>query len=109
MEEDTTYMYAVIRSGGKQYRVTPGQTVRLESLGSEKGAKVQLGNVLLVEDGGKLQTGAALANAKVEAVVVESDRAKKILVFHKKRKKQYRKTRGHRQDFTAVRIEKILV
>jgi large subunit ribosomal protein L21 len=102
-------MYAVIRSGGKQYRVTPGQTIRLEKLAGEKGATVQLDKVLLVEDGGKLQSGTELSSARVEATIVDSDRAKKILVFHKKRKKQYRKTRGHRQDYTAVRIEKILL
>ena len=102
-------MYAVIQSGGKQYRVTPGQTVRLERLEGEGGKAIELGNVLMVEDGGNVQSGAALQNAKVEATVLENGRAKKILVFHKKRKKQYRKMRGHRQDFTAVRIDKIVV
>ena len=102
-------MYAVIRSGGKQYRVTPGQTIRLEKLSGDAGAKVELGNVLLLEDGGDLKTGSALANVKIEATILETDRAKKIIVFKKKRKKQYRRTNGHRQDYTAVRIEKILV
>jgi large subunit ribosomal protein L21 len=102
-------MYAVIQSGGKQYRVTPGQTIRLEKLEGEGGAAVQFSSVLLVEDGGNVQSGAKLQSARVEGTVVESGRAKKILVFHKKRKKQYRKTRGHRQDFTAVRIDKIVV
>jgi len=98
-------MYAVIRSGGKQYRVTPGQTLRLESLAGEVGSKIQLGDVLMVEDGGKVQTGAPLPNVSVEATILQNDRSDKILVFKKKRKKQYRRTRGHRQDFTAVRIE----
>jgi large subunit ribosomal protein L21 len=102
-------MYAVIRSGGKQYRVTPGQTLRLEKLEGEAGSKIQLSNVLMVEDGGKVQTGAPLPNASVEATIIESDRTDKVLVFKKKRKKQYRRKRGHRQDFTAVRIEKISV
>jgi large subunit ribosomal protein L21 len=102
-------MYAVIRSGGKQYRVTPGQTVRLEKLEGEAGSKIQLGNVLMVEDGGKVQTGAPLPNVSVEATIIQSDRSDKVLVFKKKRKKQYRRKRGHRQDFTAVRIEKISV
>ena len=106
-EEDTT-MYAVIRSGGKQYRVSPGQTIRLEKVAGEVGAKVELGDVLLVENEGNVQIGSPLvANVKVEATVVENDRKKKILVFKKKRKKQYRRTAGHRQDFTAVRIDKI--
>jgi large subunit ribosomal protein L21 len=103
-------MYAVIRSGGKQYRVSPGQTIRLEKVGGDVGSKVELGEVLLVENDGNVQVGAPLvANAKIEATVVENDRAKKILIFKKKRKKQYRRTRGHRQDYTAVRIDKISV
>src|SRR6185436_18920230 len=101
-------MYAVIRSGGKQYRVVPGQTLRLEKLTGDPGSKVQLGEVLLVENEGKFQSGSPLlANVKVEATVLEHDRAKKIIIFKKKRKKQYRRTNGHRQDFTAVRIESI--
>jgi len=103
-------MYAVIRSGGKQYRVAPGETVRLESVTGEIGAKVELGNVLLVENDGTVQVGnPLLANAKIEATVLEHDRAKKILVFKKKRKKQYRRTQGHRQNYTAVRIDNIIV
>jgi large subunit ribosomal protein L21 len=103
-------MYAVIRSGGRQYRVTPGQTIRLQKLTGEAGSRVELGDVLVVENEGKLQVGNPLvANAKIEATVLGSDRSKKIIVFKKKRKKQYRRTRGHRQDFTEVRIEKITV
>src|SRR5262245_7037184 len=103
-------MYAVIRSGGKQYRVAPGETIRLESVAGEIGAKVELGNVLLVENDGDVQVGnSLLANAKIEATVLEHDRAKKILVFKKKRKKQYRRTQGHRQNYTAVRIDNIIV
>ncbi len=103
-------MYAVIRSGGKQYRVAPGQTIRLETLAGEVGAKVELGDVLLVENEGNVQVGSPLiTNAKVQATVLQHDRAKKILVFKKKRKKQYRRTQGHRQDYTAVRIDNIIV
>jgi large subunit ribosomal protein L21 len=103
-------MYAVIRSGGKQYRVAPGETVRLEKLAVEVGAKVELGDVLLIENDGNVQVGNPLiANAKIQATVVEHDREKKILVFKKKRKKQYRRTQGHRQDYTAVRIDNIVV
>ena len=103
-------MYAVIRSGGKQYRVAPGQTIRLERVVGELGAKVELGDVLLVENDGNIKVGSPLvANAKIEATVVENDRAKKILIFKKKRKKQYRRTQGHRQDYTAVRIDNIIV
>jgi len=103
-------MYAVIRSGGKQYRVAPGQTIRLEKMVGEVGSKVDLGDVLLVENDGNVKVGTpVVTNAKVEATVLEQDRAKKILVFKKKRKKQYRRTSGHRQDYTAVRIDKITV
>ena len=103
-------MFAVIRSGGKQYRVAPGQTIRLEKLAGDVGSKVELSEVLLVDNDGQIQVGAPLvANAKIEATVIEHDRAKKILVFKKKRKKQYRRTNGHRQDYTAVRIDKITV
>jgi large subunit ribosomal protein L21 len=103
-------MFAVIKSGGKQYRVTPGQTIRLEKVTGEVGSKVTLSEVLLVDNDGNISVGAPLvANASIEATVVEHDRSKKILVFKKKRKKQYRRTRGHRQDFTAVRIDKITV
>ena len=103
-------MYAVIRSGGKQYKVTPGQTIRLEKVAGDAGSKVELGNVLLVENEGNIQVGSPLvANAKIQATVLEHDRAKKILVFKKKRKKQYRRTQGHRQDYTAVRIDSITV
>ena len=102
-------MYAVIRTGGKQYRVAPGQTIRLEKLAGEAGSKIELAEVLLVEDGGSITTGASAAKAKIEATVLETDRADKIIVFKKKRKKQYRRTRGHRQDYTAVRIDRISV
>jgi large subunit ribosomal protein L21 len=103
-------MYAVIQSGGKQYRVAPGQTVRLEKMAGDVGEKVELGSVLLVENDGNIQVGSPLiANAKVEATVVEHDRAKKVLIFKKKRKKQYRRTQGHRQDYTSVRIDNIIV
>jgi large subunit ribosomal protein L21 len=103
-------MFAVIKSGGKQYRVTPGQTIRLEKVRGDVGAKVKLSEVLLVDNDGEVRIGAPLiANAAIEGTVVEHDRLKKILVFKKKRKKQYRRTRGHRQDYTAVRIDKITV
>jgi len=104
-------MYAVIRSGGKQYRVAPGQTVRLETQAGDVGSKIDLGSdVLLVENDGKVQVGSPLvANVKIEATVLEHDRAKKILVFKKKRKKQYRRTQGHRQNYTAVRIDNIII
>ena len=103
-------MYAVIRWGGKQHRVAPGQTIRLEKMAREAGARVELQDVLLVENDGNIQIGnPIIPNAKVEATVIEHDRARKILVFKKKRKKQYRRTAGHRQHYTAVRIDNITV
>ena len=103
-------MFAVIKSGGQQYRVTPGQTIRLGKVAGDVGSKLELSEVLLVDDDGNVQIGAPLiASAKIEATILEQDRTKKILVFKKKRKKQFRRTRGHRQAFTAVRIDKITV
>ena len=68
-------MYAVIKTGGKQYRVKAGQTIRLEKLAGEVGSKVELGNVLMVEDGGEVQMGNPLPNAKIEVTILETDRA----------------------------------
>jgi large subunit ribosomal protein L21 len=96
-------MYAVIRAGGKQYRVAPGDVVRVEKLGSQDG-NVQF-DVLGV-GGGEGQFGKS-GDARVTGTVVEEGRHDKVLVFHYKRKKQYKKLRGHRQPFTAVRITEI--
>jgi large subunit ribosomal protein L21 len=98
-------MYAVIRAGGKQYRVAPGDVVRFENQSDENG-KVEFSDVLAVS-GGDGQIGVPTSGALVTGEVVEQGRAKKILVFHYKRKKQYKKLRGHRQGFTAVRITEI--
>ena len=99
-------MYAVIRAGGKQYRVAPGDVIRVESLGSGSDGQVQFPDVLAVsaEQG---QVGKPQAGARVVGQVVEEGRGAKILVFHYKRKKQYKKLRGHRQGYTAVRITEI--
>ncbi|MBZ5572452.1 MAG: 50S ribosomal protein L21 [Acidobacteriia bacterium] len=99
-------MYAVIRAGGKQYRVAPGDVIRVESLGTGTDGKVEFGDILAVS-GGEGQIGKPQADAHVVGEVVEQGREKKILVFHYKRKKQYKKLRGHRQAFTAVRITEI--
>ncbi|MGH9489120.1 MAG: 50S ribosomal protein L21 [Terriglobales bacterium] len=93
-------MYAVIRSGGKQYRVQPGDVVRLEKLGAT--GTIETADVLAVRDARGLVT--APKNARVTAAVLEDGRAKKVLVFHYKRKKQYKKLAGHRQSYTSVRI-----
>jgi large subunit ribosomal protein L21 len=101
-------MYAVIRSGGKQHRVEPGATLKVEKLDVEIGKQIDLGEVLMVGGEGDVQVGApALSKATVTATVLDHDRARKIIVFKKKRKKQYRRTRGHRQPYTELRIEDI--
>jgi large subunit ribosomal protein L21 len=98
-------MYAVIRAGGKQYKVSPGDVVRVEKVNGTDG-RVEFADVLAVsaEPGSVVRPG---AEARVSGEIVDQDRGAKILVFHYKRKKQYKKLRGHRQDYTAVRITEI--
>jgi large subunit ribosomal protein L21 len=99
-------MYAVIRTGGKQYRVAPGDVVKIESVVSDSETKtVEFSDVLAVS--GDPGTMAKPATAKVTAEVLGGGRGDKILVFHLKRKKQYKKLQGHRQNFTEVRIKAI--
>ncbi len=101
-------MYAIIRTGGKQYRVTPGDVVRLEHLDGEPGSKVTLGDVLLLAGEGEPRVGnPLLAGVSVVGTVVEQDRSAKVRVFKYKKRKHYRRTRGHRQAFTAVRIDAV--
>jgi large subunit ribosomal protein L21 len=99
-------MYAVIRAGGKQYRVAPGDVIRVEKLATGTDGQVDFPEILAVS-GAEGQIGKPQAEAKVLGHVVEEGRSPKILVFHYKRKKQYKKLRGHRQAFTAVRITEI--
>src|ERR1700735_3996229 len=99
-------MYAVIRAGGKQYRVAPGDVIRVEKLATGTDGQVDFADVLAVS-GGEGQIGKPEAGARVVGEVVEEGRSPKILVFHYKRKKQYKKLRGHRQSYTAVRITEI--
>ncbi len=98
-------MYAVIRAGGKQYKVAPGDVIRVEKVNGSDGP-VQFNEVLAVssEAGSVVRSG---SGASVTGEIVEQGRGAKILVFHYKRKKQYKKLRGHRQDFSAVRITEI--
>ncbi|HEY8368602.1 MAG TPA: 50S ribosomal protein L21 [Thermodesulfobacteriota bacterium] len=101
-------MYAVIRSGGKQYRVAEGEVVRLEKLPGNVGDAVTLSEVLMVGEGDAVKVGTPIvAGASVSAEIVEQDRGKKIVVGRKKRRKGYSKFRGHRQYYTAVRITAI--
>ena len=103
-------MYAVIMSGGKQYRVSEGDVVRIEKLEGESGASVEFSDVLLVKAKDKTYIGQpTVPGATVQALVETQGKDDKILVFKYKKKKQYRRTRGHRQLHTRVRIEKINV
>ena len=97
-------MYAVIRTGGKQYRVTEGETLRVEKLPGDVGASITFGEVLML-GGANVKVGKPLiSGAKVVAQIVAQDRAKKIIVFKMRRRKNYRRKNGHRQWFTEVKI-----
>jgi large subunit ribosomal protein L21 len=101
-------MYAVVSTGGKQYRVQKGETLRVEKIPGEVGSQVTLDKVLMVADGENIRVGQPLLEkAAVQASIVEQDKAKKILVFKYKRRKRYRRKKGHRQPFTAIRIDGI--
>jgi large subunit ribosomal protein L21 len=98
-------MYAVIETGGKQYRVVPGTSVKIEKLVGDPGAEITFDKVLaVVNDAGELKAGQDAAGAKVSAKIEIHGRGEKLLVFKFKRKKQYRKTQGHRQSFTQVMV-----
>ena len=99
-------MYAIIATGGKQYKVSEGDIITIEKLGVEAGEKVTFDQVLAVSDNG-MKVGADVANATVEASVVKEGRAKKVIVYKYKRKTGYHKKNGHRQLFTEVKIDKI--
>ena len=103
-------MYAIIEACGRQYKVQEGEAVYFEILDVEEGKKVSFDKVVLISNDGKVQVGNPyVANAKVEGKVVSNGKAKKILVFKYKAKKNERKTRGHRQDYTKVEITSIKV
>ncbi len=107
-------MHAIIETGGKQFRVAPGDVVRVPKLDGEAGAEIALGKVLAVfkEGGegkdGELLIGGSIGEAHVNATIAGHDRGDKVLVFKFKRKKQYKRTQGHRQDYTEVRIRDIV-
>jgi len=101
-------MYAVIATGGKQYKVSEGDVLRIEKIGGNVGDPVELDKVLMVADGDEVTIGRPVVDdAKVNASIVEQGKAKKVLVFKYKRRKRFRKMQGHRQPFTAIRIEGI--
>jgi large subunit ribosomal protein L21 len=106
-KEDGT-MYAVITTGGKQYKVSPGDVVRVESLEAKKGDIIELKDVFMVADGDKVSVGKPiLASAKVTAEVIGEGRGEKLLIFKHRRRKGFRKTNGHRQNYTAIKVKDI--
>jgi large subunit ribosomal protein L21 len=101
-------MYAVIKTGGKQYRVSSGEKIKVEQIPADVGSQITLDQVLLVADGDKVSIGAPLVTgATVQATVVAHGRADKVLIFKMRRRKHYRKHGGHRQNYTEIQIDKI--
>jgi len=101
-------MYAVIKTGGKQYKVSPGDVLRVEKLDVKKGDTVEMKDVLLIADGDTLSVGKPnLASATVTAEVMGDGRGEKLLIFKHRRRKGFRKTIGHRQDFTTIKVKEI--
>ena len=101
-------MHAIIKTGGKQYRVAPGDVIRVEKLPFDVGSSLEFPTVLAVFKDGEMLTESQLGAAKVVATITGADRSKKVIVFKFKRKKQYRRTIGHRQHFTELRVTEII-
>lgn len=98
-------MYAILRQGGRQYRVSPQDVIQIEKVDAEQGAELDLEDVLMISNGDDLQIGSPRVNdAKVTAKVLRQGRGKKVIVYKFKRRKGYEKRQGHRQDFTEVQI-----
>ena len=103
-------MYAVIKTGGKQYKVAVGGKLKVESLPVEVGSEVEIKDVLLVADGDNVTVGSPLvAGASVKATVLGHGRGEKVMIFKMRRRKHYQKSQGHRQNFTEIRIDGISV
>ena len=101
-------MYAVVKSGGKEYRVSKGDLIRVEKLEGKAGDQVVIREVLMVSDEGKVQLGTPqLTNAVVTGKIVQEAKGKKVLIYKMKRRKNYRRTKGHRQTYTYLRVEDI--
>ena len=103
-------MYAVFRTGGKQFRVEPGMTLRIPSVDAEEGSSITFDDVLLASKGDEVKVGVpSVDGAMVKAEVLRHGKDRKVIVFKRKRRKQYRKKQGHRQKFTEVRVDEIVV
>jgi large subunit ribosomal protein L21 len=102
-------MYAVVKTGGKQYRVTPGEKLKVEQITADVGAEVVLDQVLMVGEGESVRLGQPMiAGATVKATVVSRGRADKVKIFKMRRRKHYQKHQGHRQNFTELKIDSIV-
>ena len=103
-------MQAVIKTGGKQYKVAPGEIIKVERLDAEPGSELELSEVLMVIDGENISVGQpVLENASVKAKLLEHGKAKKVVVFKKKRRKGYKVKRGHRQHYSTIEIQEVAV
>jgi len=102
-------IYAIVETGGKQYKVSPGQVIEVEQLPEEEGSSVELDRVLFVADGDKFLIGTAVAAARVKATVLGAGKGEKVTVFKYKPKVRYRRKRGHRQPYTRLVINEIAV
>ena len=101
-------MYAVIKTGGKQYRVAPGEKLKIESITADVGATIVLDQVLMVAEGENVTVGnPVVAGAKVSATVLSHGRGVKVRIFKLRRRKHYQKTQGHRQNYTEIRVDEI--
>ncbi len=101
-------MYAVIKTGGKQYRVTPGEKLKIEQIPADIGSEIVLDQVLMITDGDKVTIGVPIVTgAQVKATVLTHGRGVKIHIFKMRRRKHYRKSQGHRQNYTEIRIDDI--
>jgi large subunit ribosomal protein L21 len=101
-------MYAVIETGGKQYRVAAGESIEVETLAGDVGAAVELGRVVALVDGDSVKSGGHVSGAVVKGTIESHGRGAKDIVFKFKRKKQYKRTIGHRQNFTRVTVNEIV-
>ncbi|WP_456431020.1 50S ribosomal protein L21 [Thermosulfuriphilus sp.] len=103
-------MYAIVRTGGKQYKVAPGEVIKVEKLPGEVGESVELTEILLVAEGEEVKIGQPLLESvRIKATILEQGRHPKVVVFKKKRRKNYKKKYGHRQPYTALKIEEIIL
>ena len=103
-------MYAIIRTGGKQFKISPGDTIKVEKIRGEKGDTVEMKDVLFFAEGENVLTGQpVLSNVQVVGEILGQHRAKKVIIFKKKRRKGYDKKTGHRQSFTSLKIKEINV